>query len=934
MDLVEGKRLFEGRTEYPLPKISRTRDYIFYFVSSVDGYGKGARYFFNRFYKNHQSNRVSSLEALINHLASEITNRGVRHIREVVIVSHGNAQGLILPLINGVSASDNQKYKYVTAGSLASLQQDFNAGQLVDFFNKRKTVIEKLEENSWVTVRACNFGQSKLGMYALYAFFGGRANVYCPKVFQFFGTHSIMEGMRLESKIEVHKHLVKQRFLPKDTLTRDRKDAIARFLSDPERFSESTDLITANLEDQASTETQEYEGIIDDLNRRRLNASLVSRLNANGISLTSQRRVIRVVRDSVWIIRDRLVHEGERHIVEYHLSEAISLPDATLQVEATIADIVSARAFFPLQLFFDNDDNKEWRGELFVLASYTEAADADPDLKTRFEAALELLEGLAFGDTIAGAFNIVQEFAEEEHNLTAAKSLTLLSSEGSGSNERKTWRLNDATNYLIKLQHPATSGGIPAHALVVYEDLSGKDALLREYELMSRIGTDPDLPGTELLSYLDNRSFDELTNLIDYLRSPYEARNVVYISHAIQAIRRKHDYNTWFFDLPEFKAQATNPDPLFPIDFKWTSLDYSEREDLRTAVYTFETDIFWAEVKVSDPPEQPFGSDLFTEQLFTFTASPLTTDDHLEPDSPSADIEKLRSIQRQGLEAFFPHEKFTIDEAVADPNEMSCEKFRQFIVLIQELAGKSESEIEAALNDFELNGEPSLTNFYKLPKPIIWAKDFWDATAPKAEVALLEKGVDALITRYPSLATGTAGRIATLGRFYARNSAAIGLYLLVFEMFSNFLKAQSDTLNIWEQTGKLTAFRQFARRLKTMTFTREEDFPTTISIDLGDNVVESYFQEQRDEHGVFFPFIFGPDRMKKGFDEGKILIAKEANEMLSRSDRTLNDAMRAKGLDNCKIHVLRDAGLIDPSRSRAMIMRSYADSILRGLPNV
>lgn len=242
MDLLAGKIIFNNRQEYPLPAISGTRDYIFYFVSASDKYGKGARYFFNKFYKKHRSKNVSSLEEVINHLANEINSRGITNIREIVIVTHGNAQGLIFPVVDGVSGTSNEKYKYLTAGALASLQQDFTDGKFSNFFSKRKTVVEKLTEKSWVTVRACNFGQSNLGMYTLYAFFGGRANVYCPKVFQFFGSHPIMDGMRLETKLEVHQHLVKQRFLPKDTLTRDRKDAIARFLTNPARFSEPIDL--------------------------------------------------------------------------------------------------------------------------------------------------------------------------------------------------------------------------------------------------------------------------------------------------------------------------------------------------------------------------------------------------------------------------------------------------------------------------------------------------------------------------------------------------------------------------------------------------------------------------------------------------------------------------------------------------------------------
>ena len=47
---ARGKAIFDQLVEYPLPT-EGVRDYIFYFVPASDGYGKGARYFFNRFYR-------------------------------------------------------------------------------------------------------------------------------------------------------------------------------------------------------------------------------------------------------------------------------------------------------------------------------------------------------------------------------------------------------------------------------------------------------------------------------------------------------------------------------------------------------------------------------------------------------------------------------------------------------------------------------------------------------------------------------------------------------------------------------------------------------------------------------------------------------------------------------------------------------------------
>ena len=75
-------------------------------------------------------------------------------------------------------------------------------------------------------------------MYALYSFFGGRANVYAPMVYQVFAGPPITFGMRLDTRLRAHEHLVKQHFLPKDVHTPDRKDAIVQALVDPGEFSE------------------------------------------------------------------------------------------------------------------------------------------------------------------------------------------------------------------------------------------------------------------------------------------------------------------------------------------------------------------------------------------------------------------------------------------------------------------------------------------------------------------------------------------------------------------------------------------------------------------------------------------------------------------------------------------------------------------------
>src|SRR5687768_16498982 len=176
---TRAKDLFEARTEYRLPKKAKTKDYIFYFVPASDPYGGSARKFLSKFYASHVDKSVSSIEEMIGYLDDQVA-AGVEHIREVVIVAHANPRGMVLKLVEDATPTKNPEYRYVTFESLAILQKDFAEGKFATFKKNRARVIEHMTDTSWVTIRGCRFGQGAEAMYALYAFFGGRANVYAP----------------------------------------------------------------------------------------------------------------------------------------------------------------------------------------------------------------------------------------------------------------------------------------------------------------------------------------------------------------------------------------------------------------------------------------------------------------------------------------------------------------------------------------------------------------------------------------------------------------------------------------------------------------------------------------------------------------------------------------------------------------------------------
>ena len=104
-------------------------------------------------------------------------------------------------------------------------------------------------------------------MYALYSFFGGRANVCAPMVYQVFAESPITFGMRLETRLRAHEHLVKQHFVPKDVHTLDRKDAVVTALLDPGAFSEPFAIASRAPRRYPARGISAYERLIDGAER-------------------------------------------------------------------------------------------------------------------------------------------------------------------------------------------------------------------------------------------------------------------------------------------------------------------------------------------------------------------------------------------------------------------------------------------------------------------------------------------------------------------------------------------------------------------------------------------------------------------------------------------------------------------------------------------
>ena len=250
-----------------------------------------------------------------------------------MLLAHGNALGLLFPVVNGVSATNRREYKYLTAFSLACLQKDFEADKFPSFEAKRTKVLGKLGDDSWVTIRACNFGRTREGMYSVYAFFGGKANVWCPIQYQFFGTPPITTGMRLETPLEVHEHLVRQHFLPKDAHTLERKNAYVTAMVDKGKFSTPFEIARMRMEDPTPDQIAAYEPLIDQLNKRSVSAPLRAAFEANEFPLPPNPRVKVKDVNKQWTIIDRsFPHDNGTVIIRYDVYESVESDDGNRDV--------------------------------------------------------------------------------------------------------------------------------------------------------------------------------------------------------------------------------------------------------------------------------------------------------------------------------------------------------------------------------------------------------------------------------------------------------------------------------------------------------------------------------------------------------------------------------------------------------------------------
>jgi len=610
-----GRKIFENLVEYPLPRKTHVKDFIFYFVSNGDDYGKSTRKFFKKYYPYHDDNNgktVGSLEELITILSQKTSDDDL--IREIVIVAHGNNEQLLLPIMQ--SAETDYETRFVSAGTLTGLQREFFDNKFTEFRKTRQIVVKRLSEQSWITIRACSFGNSKSGIYCLYAFFGGRANLFAPSKYQFFADVRLSDNdsssrnadntkSRFTSKLGVYKYLHKHGYIKNIMSNPSRTEKIVNYFLDPPKFH-TPFVLASNFEEPAQYEALKKE--LDRVNSNITNVLIPSRLREQGFELSQKAKI-----QQNWIIRDTIVLNGKTYSIKYYFTEEKSpfTDETTIYVYPHLI-IDTTKSKLPIQLFLDGAEHDELKGRR-RLSDYDYGIDDDS--KKRFDEKLSQLDNseveLVFSDlmiwesdpiiTLSGQEKI--EKVPDDENRWILKS--------------KNENASSIVGTFVRRGYFSRSGKYQERLYFYKKYHSDKERNKQRFNLLAREnwGEDPDTPGVELLAYLDTFSYDELSALIRYLRKPYKPFRSKYIHHAYLALKRKgietkgDIYFSKLKDTIEFNLWANQPLGAYSEQERLIELEDSvENINYMLAEST------WESVKPYSLYKRDFQDDLFDDK--------------------------------------------------------------------------------------------------------------------------------------------------------------------------------------------------------------------------------------------------------------------------------------------------------------------------------
>jgi hypothetical protein len=966
-----GRALFESLVEYPLPAKSGVQDYIFYFVPSEQnhGYGWSSRVFFGAFYGSHKVHEVKSLEELINVLYAEVTQHGVHQIREIIIVTHANSQAMLFPIL----AAQPSVFPYINEHTLAQFQKRV-VGDFPSFNTKRSAVVAHLQDDSWVTIRGCNFGNARAAMYATYSFFGGRADVYAPILFQHFAIYPMDQFSKLNTPSKLHAHLVHQHFYRKE-MTPERKRSVIGDLYQPAMFSAPHKFASRSLSNPTADEKAKYEALIDDLNKGKKSAALVAGLEAMMATFSvpdwspSASAEITTAKDRSWVLSDGLKHDGISYHIYHQIYEKIDAGIAMLQVQARLeVDDGSSRKDGPahdvvLQMFLDEGDDDSLYGRLIRLAGYTEK-DEKTDRQQRFNAVLAALKSNELADSSASpAVDVVADFKSGLAVDLVSPQLKLVTPATWGdTTKRAIWSLDDGTNhYLIKLENPATRAGVLAHTITVYSILTEDAQTKREMAYLADHTDNQDTPGTELAAYFDRLSIDDLLSVVLYLRDPFKPGNALYIHHAQQAMKRKQGFEDWVWQQhPELRDPHAAP---LIEEWEW-ELHTWEKDDIKESSYQFDFNNAWFEVKAFmttgvDPQDDLFLNESLAQKL------KLTDDSALldpETDSPAPAVRPPSAFEAQFASSPADTDKALFDEP--EDSTAGCQDFEEVITKFVAMSGQDAEQINAMLETQKTSSGASfvdvikgvtskysflrtMVRFTEIPKlsKLPWLPSSQDGLVTEPVKRILEHELKTELAWWAE----TEGAVET-STVLLQNGLGLlwswSVIMIPAKMLNHIAEEEEHTDEVWQAIGQLTAIRQYLRRVadacylaKSMPDLHEIDVSTPVSTAPGYSgytfanqpyYIGRYFLEQFEEDpagGVSYP-IWGPDRMKEGYDQGiTIMKFKVIDELVHRAEHGMDAALEKLEMDSCKIRVLTKAGLLDVGALQAQVVGELADAV-------
>lgn len=935
---ANGRQIFGGLAEYPLPVVAGVRDYVVY-CGNLGSFGAEAKKLFDKHWPAHVARTAASMQDAMAVLQADLASSGVTQIRELVLVAHGNANQLFFPVVPAGPGVD-PGYGCISAWSLAKLQTDI-AAQFPDFVRARNAVIPHLLDDSWVTIRACNIGNSAEALYALYSFFGGRANVYAPTKFMVFADSPVKPGARITSKFGVYDYLVRQHFLTSREHTPGRQAVIVTDLVDPESFSAPFQLATAQMTGGDPAATTAYQQLVAGLNQYTVSAALTTAFASAGHPLSASPQVVsandaaidlsaaRPAPSPLWYLRDTSVPAGADTVdLVYQIrDETDAGGTSTLTAGAQLA-VASAYPSVPFQLFFDQFDDDAFNAVVARLAGYADQGQyAAQTYKDAFDAVQALLDAGTWtnGTTdITTAVNAGLANAGFDPLPDPLPPIQL-------TTDPDTWRIPTTPPMTVAVEPEAAPDGSPLHAIVVRVGLSPRALADQQVGVIISRGRVPHTPGTEIAAYLDRFTADELAGLMDFLRSGYRPEYAYYLDHALAAITRKRDFLTWAAAQPDF----TDPLPAHLI------LRPNENYDLTHVAFPFDFNDNWREVKQHSAYTATVQTDLFAEESLTgklhLTGS--WTCGVLPADSRYLSRAEVQALQSQGHEQYFAASKNTFEPPPA-PVDQGCADLRIALQKWKELRDANATPEVQQQQLEELVGEDGKSGWARMKEtlePLHMGIELWDM--------VFDSHIEYRVMATEFAADWCKENIETdwLKEWLEESFGAAADTLevlswikLPFDLWLKFAETQAELAAKWDITGQLVAIRQWLRKLIDLTV--QAPFPSDLHIDIGgqDQAIDAWINEQQAAHPMFniltvAPF---PDDLKNGYARAAVTFGRIGPQIVEQADKYLSEKISESGLSPCSLKAMTEYGLYDPDELRRKVVRRFAEAVRDSIPPV